>query len=130
MTRYLYGHSTARAVTIGPGDFDPPDDDPYEEPTETVYRLDRVVQRHGIAVGRYTAVEVDPETHEIRRYTHRHHCAIRWINGWPRWRLGGPDFHNAVEWCRRQAKKRGGRMPRVWERLVELATLNGHTLEK
>lgn len=130
MTRYLYGHPTARPVTIGPGDFDPPDEDFEEEPTERIYRLDRVVQRAGIAVARYTAVDVDPRTHVIRRYAYRRHCVIHWIDGWPSWRLGGPDFHNAVEWCRKQTKKRGGRMPRVWERLVELAAKHGHNLEK
>ena len=127
--RYLYGHPTARAVTIGPGDFDPPDDDCDEGETETVYRLDRVVQRRGIAVARYTAVEVDPETHEIRRYTHRRWSAVRWLGGWTNGQTGGPDFHRAVEWCRKQAKKRGGRMPRVWARLVELAANHGKELK-
>lgn len=123
--RYLYGHPTARPVTIGPGDFDPPDDDFDEDSTETVYRLDRVIQRQGVAVARYTAVDVDTRTHVIRRYTHRRHCVIRWLDGWPSWQLGGPGFHRAVEWCRKQAKKRGGRMPRVWQRLVEIAAQHG-----
>lgn len=125
--RYLYGHPTARAITIGPGDFDPPDDCD-EDRTERVYRLDRVVQRQGIAVARYTVVDVDPGTHEIRRYAYRCHSAIRWLDGWPHWELGGPGFHRAVEWCRKQARKHGGRMPRVWQRLVEIAAQHGQEL--
>lgn len=127
--RYLYGHPTARPVTVGPGDFDPPDDDYEEEPTERVYRMDRVVERDGIAVARYAVVDVDPRTHAIQRYAYRCHGAIRWLDGWPSWQLGGPDFHRAAQWCRKQAVKRGGRMPRVWARLVELAAANGVELK-
>lgn len=125
--RYLYGHPTARPVTVGPGDFDPPDDECDVDRTERIYRLDRVVQRQGAVVVIRTAVDVDPTTHEVVQYAYHCRSVVRWDSESAE--AGGYRFQQAVRWCRKQAKKRGGRMPRVWARLVELAASHGKELK-
>lgn len=73
---YGSGH---HIVTIGPGDFNPPDDEPDEEPeTETVYKFDGFHIVAGVVVERVTCVEVFKETHEItpRGYGHKWNRSI------------------------------------------------------
>jgi hypothetical protein len=58
-----------RRVTIGPGDFDPPDDGPDEEPaTEQVRRFDRPKIINGRLFEQYTVITVSAETHEVISY--------------------------------------------------------------
>lgn len=63
--------STARRITIGPGDFNPPEyyDDGSREPTtETVWKFDRFRVVNGKMCEVSTAVEVDTKTHAVVKY--------------------------------------------------------------
>lgn len=61
--------SMTKVISIGPGDFNPPDDsrDYYRDTTEVVHLFDRFVIRNGEAWVRETLATVNSETHEFIR---------------------------------------------------------------
>lgn len=132
----------SRPITIGPGDFDPPDDGwPYSEPqTESVYRLNRVIVRSGTVCMEWSRIEVYVETRAVMDYTRKGRSYSKVLHL--------SQYLIAAEWCRKQAGKRWAKwrrqtkaagptskgsprdqfdahMPRVWQRLAEMAAANG-----
>lgn len=138
----MHTYRMSRPITIGPGDFDPPDDGwPYDEPqTETAYRLSRVIVRGGTVCIQWSRLEVCVKSREVVAYSRKGRSYSKVLHL--------SQYLIAAEWCRKQAGKRWAKwrrqtkaagtyvkgsprdqfdahMPRVWQRLAELAAANG-----
>lgn len=132
----------SQPITIGPGDFDPPDDGwPYsEEQTESVYRLSRVIVRGGTVCIEWNRIEVSVDTRAVmdyprggRSYSKVLHLSQYLIAAAWCWKQAGKRL---AKW-RRQAKASGtyakgsprdqldAHMPRVWGHLASMADANG-----
>lgn len=138
----MHTYRMSRPITIGPGDFDPPDDGwPHDEPqTETVYRLGRVIVRGGAVCIEWSRLEVYVESRAVVDYPRKGRSYSKVLHL--------SQYLISAEWCRKQAGKRWAKwrrqtkaagtyvkgsprdqfdahMPRVWQRLAELAAANG-----
>ncbi len=72
-------HTMGPRVTIGPGDFNPPDDSRsyYSEPeTETIFRFAGYRIVNGMICIVHTAVEVHCETREVVKYGRKRNLPI------------------------------------------------------
>lgn len=92
--------STTRVVTIGTGDFNPPDDscDYYRDTTEIVCLFDRFVIRNGEAWVRETLATVDSETHRFIRRGRKVERPACFLKG----SKAGPWF---LKYCARHPRK-------------------------
>ena len=93
-------HTMGPRVTIGPGDFSPPDDsaDYYRDTTERIERFAGYVVRNGVVYVQETRVTVDSETHEVIKYGRRVERRVDFFRG----AKAGPRF---LAYCRKHPRK-------------------------